>query len=69
MENPTLRSNCFEYTFLPNGDWIYKAIPFKKVTKEQPMFSICLEIEHSYQKKYDRMIKDSVIQITKFLLK
>jgi hypothetical protein len=68
QQNPTFRVSNWEYTFLDNGDWIYKAITKKPVIKEKPAFRVCNEIENGYNNLFQKHLVESVKSITKYLL-
>lgn len=64
-----IKSNAFEYTFLENGDWLFKAIPLKKKKfVEKPQIKVVEEIEKNYLETFEKRMVGITKDITKYLL-
>lgn len=62
-----LGGNGIEYTFLEDGTYFYKAIPFKKKSVETPTFRIVIEIERNYLGAFEKRLRFAVRDIEKYL--
>lgn len=63
-----IKTNAFEYTFLENGDWLYKATPLKKKVSEIPQIKVVIEIEKVYQEAFNKRMVGITKDIAKYLL-
>jgi len=64
-----IKSNIFEYTFLDNGDWLYKAVPLKKLKPiEKPQINVVNEIEKHYLEYFEKRVVGISRDIAKYLL-
>lgn len=59
--------NGFEYTFLEDGSYLYKAVPFKKKVVETPQIRAVLEIERNYLGVFNKRVGGIVRDIEKYL--
>lgn len=62
-----LGSNGIEYTFLEDGSWFFKAVPFVKKQAETPQIKMVEEIEKNYQEFFNKRLVSIVKDITKYL--
>lgn len=71
INDVTISGNGFEYTFLPNGDWLWKAVPLVKKVKneyrEEPHFKVVYQIEDRFKLNFNRCLANAVKDITKYL--
>ena len=68
-KNPILKDDVWEYTFLDDGSWIYKAVTKKPNFKEKPVFKISESIEDRYQDNFNKHIIEAIKNITKYLVR
>lgn len=61
--------NGFQFTYQDNGEWIWKAVPFKrKVIAEKPHLKAVEDIELAYKRLFDRMLANIVKDSTRYLM-
>lgn len=64
-----LKDEVWEYRFLENGDWLYKAVTKKPTFKEKPAFKVAVKVEDRFQETFEKHLAEAVKSITKYLAK
>lgn len=68
MEANKIVGYGFEYTFTEKGDWLYKALPVRKLqVQEKPQIKVCNDIEEAYHKFWGNQLAHIVKDISRYL--